>query len=533
MIVIDILIKNGRIINGTGNPWFKGNIAIKDGKIMKVGHISTSDAKRIIDVERLIVAPGFIDIHSHSDIVWLERPTADEKVLQGVTTELIGQCGFSVAPIKEKCKEEYRQLVMGVLGNTDVEWNWNTLAEYLAVFELQGIAVNIASSVGHGVIRFCTMGMDNRPPTNSEIEEMKQSVAKCFIDGAFAFSTGLIYPPLTFASTEEIIELCKVVKSYNGFLSIHMRNESDKVIESIHEVIKIGKETGIPIEISHFKAAGKQNWGKVTQTLKLVEDARAIDIDITVDQYPYTAGSTTLTAILPPWVHVGGKEKLIQRLKDQETREQIKKEIKEGNDWDNYAKASGWDGILITSVKTDQNKDLEGKTLSEIAEMQGTNDPAETAFNLLIEEDAAVSMVLFFMDEDDVKTVMKHQVQMVGTDSIIIGKYHPRAIASYPKILKQYVRENAVLTLPEAIRKMTSLPAQKIGLQDRGLLLSGFAADLTIFDATEINDIATYNNPLQFPKGIKFVIVNGELVVEEGKHTRTLPGRILRRTDYL
>jgi N-acyl-D-amino-acid deacylase len=292
--LLDMLVTNGRIINGTGNPWFKGDIAIQNGKIVKIGKVSTSNSRKIIDAEKLIVAPGFIDIHSHSDIVWLERPTADEKVLQGVTTELIGQCGFSVAPIKEECKEEYKQLVMGVLGNTGVEWNWNTLAEYLALFEIQGIAVNIASSVGHGVIRFCTMGMDNRPPINEELEEMKQSVAKCFNDGAFAFSTGLIYPPLTFASTEEIIELCKVAHSYNGFLSIHMRNESDKVIESIHEVIKIGKETGIPIEISHFKAAGKQNWGKVTQTLKLVEDARGGSIPIYSGKHNTNRDSSSL-----------------------------------------------------------------------------------------------------------------------------------------------------------------------------------------------------------------------------------------------
>ncbi|MFX1518364.1 MAG: amidohydrolase family protein [Promethearchaeota archaeon] len=531
--MLDILIKNGRIINGTGNPWFKGDVAIQDGRIAKIGHISKSEAKKTIDAEKLIVSPGFIDIHSHSDIIWLARPTADEKILQGVTTELIGQCGFSVAPIKEECKEEYKQLVMGVLGNT-IPWNWNTLTEYLAVFEFQGIAVNIASSVGHGIIRFCAMGMENRSPTSDEMNEMKQNVAQCFEEGAFAFSTGLIYPPLTFATTEEIIELCKVAAHHDGFLSIHMRNESDKVIESVHEVIKIGKETGIPIEISHFKAAGKQNWGKVAQTLKLVEDAREMDIDITVDQYPYTAGSTTLTAILPPWVHVGGKNELLQRLKNRETREQIKQEIeKEGADWDNYAKASGWDGILITSVKTEQNKDLEGKTLSEIAEIKGVEDPAEAAFDLIIEEEAAVSMVLFFMDENDVTTVLSHSLQMVGTDSIIIGKYHPRAIASYPKILRQYVREKEVLTLPEAIRKMTSLPAQKIGLEDRGLLLPGFAADIIIFDAKTISDTATYVDPHQFPKGIEFVIVNGEPVVEERKHTGALPGKVLRKTDYL
>jgi N-acyl-D-amino-acid deacylase len=325
-----------------------------------------------------------------------------------------------------------------------------------------------------------------------------------------------------------------VIARYDGLLSIHMRNESDKVIESVHEVIEIGKETKIPIEISHFKAAGKQNWGKVAQTLKLVEDAREMDIDITVDQYPYTAGSTTLTAILPPWVHIGGKEELLQRLKNRETREQIKKEIEEeGADWDNYAKASGWDGILITSVKTEPNKYLEGKTLSEIAEIKGADDPAEAAFDLIIEEETAVSMVLFFMDENDVTTVLSHPLQMVGTDSIITGKYHPRAIASYPRILSQYVREKEVLTLPEAIRKMTSLPAQKIGLEDRGLLLPGFAADITIFDTKTISDTATYVDPHQFPKGIEFVIVNGELVVEEEKHTGVLSGKVLRKTDYL
>jgi len=527
--LFDVIIKNGTVIDGTGNPWFKADLGVKDERIVEIGRLNRAEAEIVLEAKDLVVCPGFIDMHSHSDLMWLANPRAEAKIMQGVTTELLGQDGISVAPVSKPNIEVIKGLWSGVMGRAEVEWDWSTIGEYLSRFERQGVAVNVATYVPHGNVRIEVMGMEDRSPTDSELKLMKELVEESMKDGAVGLSTGLIYVPCIYAKTDELIELCKVVAKYSGIFGVHMRNEGDQLIESVQEVISIGEKSGTPVQINHFKAAGEKNWGKVAEAFKIIEEARAKGVDITCDQYPYTAGSTTLTAILPPWVREGGVNKIIQRLKDPEQRLRIKKDIQTGvPGWDNQVAYGGWDGIIITSVASRKNKGLEGKTISEIAQLQKKSQ-ADAAFDLLIEENTDVGMVIFCMTEQDVRTVMKHHIQMVGTDGLLgDGKPHPRAYGTYPRILGKYVREEKVLTLEEAIRKMTSFPAQRLGLKDRGLIMEEMYADVVVFNPKTIVDVATYENPIQYPIGVEYVLVNGEIVVDKGKHTGAVPGKVLR-----
>ncbi len=524
----DMLILNGRVVDGTGNPWFRADIGIKAGRIVKIGSLASASANKIIDARNLIVSPGFIDIHSHSDFALIKDPKAESKIMQGVTTEVIGNCGLSTAPIRENTRgllEKYLEPI-----RFKVKLNWFTIGEYLNQLEKQGIGLNVATLVGHGTIRIAVMGFDNRLPTKEELDDMKLLVSQSMEDGAFGMSSGLIYPPGCYSNTRELIELCKVVGKYGGIYTTHIRDEEDALIESVKEAIEIGKLSGIPVHISHHKAAGRANWGKVKETLNLMDEAREKGIDVTCDQYPYAASCTFLSTVIPIWAHEGGTGKLIARLKDPEIRRRLAKEIEEG--------IPEWDKIMIVSVSSEKNKNFEGKTIAEISEAVGKN-PADVTFDLLIEEEATVMAVFFEMCEEDVCTVMKHPVTMIGSDGLavtpsgILGevKQHPRSYGTFPRVLGKYVREERVLTLEEAIRKMTSFPAQRLGFRDRGLIREGFWADITIFDPSEIVDKATYTDPHQFPEGIKYVIVNGELVVEDGKHTGTLAGKVLRLNE--
>ncbi len=529
--MFDILIKNGFIIDGSGNPWFKADIAIEEGKICKIGRISISEADEIIDASGLIVAPGFIDMHSHSDFFLLINPRSESKIRQGITTEVIGNCGFSIAPLKPD-KIEIMKKEIGVLAD-EVTWDWSTFKEYINKLTRQGSSVNVAPLVGHGTLRLNVMEYENRDPTKDELDEMKALLAESLEAGAFGMSTGLIYAPGSYAKTEEIIELARVASEYGGIYTSHIRNESDKLLEAVKEAIKIGKNANIPVEISHMKSAGKQNWGKVKEALRLLKLAREESIEVTCDFYPYTAGSTGLAACLPPWVHEGGIEEMLKKLQDPALREKIKKDIEEGIEgWENLAKSAGWDRIVISYCE--RNKEYEGLSISEIAKIRGTN-PFDAMFDLLIEEEAVVGIILHMMSEDDMKYVMKHPLSMVGTDGegyapygpLARGKPHPRNYGTFPRILGKYVKEEKVLTLQDAIRKMTSMPAQKLGLLDRGLIREGFWADIVIFDPLKISDKATFSNPHQYPTGIEYVIVNGVKVIEKGKHTGELPGKVL------
>ena len=529
--MFDVIIKNGKVIDGAGNPWFKADVGINGQRISAIGRLSAEKASEIIDADGLVVSPGFIDMHSHSDFELLVNPNAESKIRQGITTEVIGNCGGSAAPLNDLMKEETRK-TESLIEEAELQLDWSTMKDYLNRLGRQGVAVNVVPLVGHANLRVCTMGFVDRSPTKTELEEMKKRLAQAMEEGAFGISTGLIYPPGCYAETDELIELSRVVASHGGIYASHIRDEGEKMLESVKEAIEIGEEAGLPVEISHHKAEGKANWGKVKESLKMIEDVRGRGIDITCDVYPYVAASTVLSAELPQWAHEGGTEKLVQRLTSAETRDRLSREMREESpDRASLLEAGIWDVTQIARCKN--HPDLEGKTVSEIAQTKHI-DPFELVFDLLI-DDAAISIVCFVMCEDDVCTVLRHPVSMIGTDASAVapygvlgkGKPHPRSYGSFPRVLGKYVREERILTLENAIRKMTSLPAQKLGLRDRGIIREGMRADITIFNSETVTDRATYQNPHQYPDGIEYVIVNGKIAVRERGHTGALAGRVM------
>ncbi len=525
------MIRGGIVVDGTGSPWFRADVGIDGGKISKVGDIRGVRPEEAIDARGLVVCPGFIDMHSHSDLTLLKSPMSEQKVRQGVTTELLGQDGFSVAPVRKETVSQLRAFVAGLLGELDKEWSWTSLGDYFTALEERGIATNVASYVGHATVRVAAMGFEERAPDREEREDMKGLTAQAMREGAVGLSSGLVYPPSCYATTDELVELSQVVAQYGGIYTSHIRGESDTLVESLEEALTIGRRAEIPVHISHHKASGRNNWGKVKTTLGMIDKARGEGLDVTCDQYPYTAGSTMLGVIIPPWAHQGGVDGLIRRLRDPEMRSRLRKDMKEGvPGWSSYLKAAGWENILITYCK--KSKELEGKTLAQIANEKG-KDPFDIAFDLFIEENAAVSIALFYLSEDDVRTVMRHPTVMVGTDGLLGGKPHPRVYGTYPRILGRYVRDEGVLTLEDAVRKMTSLPAQRLGLWDRGILQEGFWADITVFDPKTVLDKATFTEPHQFPLGIEYVIINGSIVLEKGSQRRIYPSKVLRkRSQY-
>jgi len=527
----DVLIRNGRIVDGTGNPWFRADVGIKDGRIAKIGDLKRANDEKVIDASGLVVSPGFIDIHTHSDTTLLINPTGDAHIMQGVTTNLTGNCGGSAAPVSDYTRTRYEE----ELRRNNIEMDWTTLGEFLNKVEKKGVSINIGTLVGNATVRMAVMGMERRAPTAKELEEMKRLVAEAMEDGAFGLSTGLFYAPSGYADTEEVVELAKVAARYGGIYATHIRGEGDPLIEAVREAITIGERAGIPVEIAHHKAMGKKNWGKVRETLRMMGEAWKRGVEITCDVYAWRAGATSLTATLPHWVHEGGTPKLISRLKDPETRQRIKKDMAEGlPEWESVVHEIGWENVMISSCQ--KHREYEGKMVANLAAVKGV-DPYDFAFDLLIEGEGQTGMIIFGMTEEDVVTVLKSPFSMIGSDSSAIapgeGKPHPRTFGNFVKVLGEYVRERGVLTLEGAVRKMTSMPAQKLGLLDRGLLREGAWADVVVFDPETVASRATYMDPQQFPVGVNWVIVNGIVTVEEGKHTGARAGKVLRRPVLL
>ncbi len=533
----NIIIKNGKVVSGTGNPWFKADVGIKNHKIVKIGKLVSSKAERVIDVKGLVVCPGFIDAHSHSDMVIPFNPGVESTIRQGITTLITGNCGSTLAPVDEATRDLLiKHVSPHVPKDVKLEIPWKSFREYLDYEERLRVASNVGHLVGHGTVRIAVMGFENRPPTMNELEEMRRLVAEAMKAGALGMSTGLIYPPGIYAKTDEIIELAKVVTKYGGVYTSHIRGEGKTLIESVKEAVEIGEKAGLPVEISHHKASGRQYWGKTSETLKLIEEARSRGVDITCDQYPYTAGMTSLVTLLPPWVHEGGMPKLLNRLRSSEERKKIRWDIEKGlPEWENMAMANGWESIRIGSVNTDKNRLLEGKNLVEVVKEMKKPDEFTAIFDLLLEEEGQVTMIVFSQNEEDVRRVMKSPFQMVGTDSwsvapygvMSVGKPHPRFYGTYPRLLGRYVREARLLTLEEAIRKMTSFPAQKFRLRDRGIIMEGAWADIVIFNPEQIIDKATYDDPHKYPTGIEYVLVNGQVIIEKGTNTGVRAGKIL------
>jgi N-acyl-D-amino-acid deacylase len=517
--MLDLVLKNGRIVDGTGNPWFFGDIGIKDGTIVEVGKVNQEEPE-VLDVRGQVISPGFIDGHCHSDLMILDNPRSEIKLQQGVTTEVVGNCGMTPAPFAPKNLELLQSYVEPVLGRTQREWSWETIERYLCSLHEAKPSENVATYVGHGTLRIAVMGFEDRPASTGELSRMKNLLEESLQAGAIGLSLGLMYAPGSYTAREELEQLCSLLPRYDGLLATHIRGEGNSLISSVGEVIWIAEQCGCPLQISHLKAAGRSNWGSVAEAMELVEDARSRGLDVACDVYPYTAGSTSLTTLLPPWALEGGISRTLKRLKEPTSRQRIKEELgHEHDDWDNLMASTGWESAYISSLSNGDSTDLEGKNIYEVSESRGL-DPADCMMDLLLGQDGKVSMVFFHMTEPDVEQVLSWDRSLIASDSLHdqARKPHPRLYGTFPHVLARYVREKKLLSLEDAVRKMTSFPARRFRLGRRGLIVPGYAADVVVFDPDEVSDEATYDDPKRFPKGISRVLVNGIQVILSGAH---------------
>ena len=532
----DLIISHGTVIDGSGRPRFNADVGIKADRIAKIGNLRGATAARTVDARGMIVAPGFIDMLGQSEQYVLIDPRAMSKVMMGVTTEITGE-GESIAPLNDRILKEQEDFNRRYHLTVD----WRTLGEYFTRLEKQGAGINLGTFVGATQVREYVLGYDDRPPTANELEQMKKLVAEAMKDGALGVSTSLQYVPARFAKTDEIVELAKVAHQYGGIYISHQRSEANAIDDSMKEVFEIARRARIPAEIWHFKTAYKKNWGRMPKMLRRIENARKQGLKITADVYPYVAGSTSLSACLPPWALEGGTDKMVARLKDAETRRRLKLEISnDAKDWENiYLGSGGPSGILIGSVTNRELESWQGKRLSEIAAAQN-KDPLDALFDFIIADHGQTGAIFFMMSEADMKAALKSPFVSICTDSgaraadgpLAGSKSHPRGWGTYPRILGRYVRDEKLMSLEQAIRKMTGLSAAKVGLKDRGLIRHGYFADVTIFDPRTVIDRATFEEPNQYPVGINYVIVNGQLEVDNGKRTPALAGRPLRGPGY-
>ena len=496
----DIIIKHGKIIDGTGNPWFYGDVAIKNGKVISIGDLNSWQAFKVINATGLVVAPGFIDVHTHIENDEAKNPYATNFIMDGVTTVITGNCGSSHVDIKK----------------------------YLSFIDSLHLSINVATLIGHNDVREAVMGDANRAPTTEELDSMKALVAKAMREGAVGFSTGLIYIPGTYSNTNEIVALAKVAAQYNGVYSTHMRNESDSVTQAIDEALTVAKEANIPLEISHFKVGGQQNWGRSKQTLAMVKQAREQGLDVTIDQYPYTASSTSLSTLLPDWILADNSDSIKTRLENPEIKKQA---IDYMLDKLHHRKLKHFNYAVVAYYKADTT--MNGKSIEQVNlamhRKHKAKYEAQTVIDMMLQGGAG--MVFHGMSEDDVQYIMQYPFSMFACDASIRvfgqGVPHPRGYGTNARVLGKYVRDKKVLTLEEAIRRMTSLPAQKFHFNDRGLLLPGYAADIVVFDANTVNDLSTYEKPHQYSTGFKYVLVNGNITVENGQPNETRAGVVL------
>ena len=515
----DVLIRNGHVYDGAGNPWVDADVAIRGDRIVNIGRDLKGKAKRTIDAQGLAVSPGFFDMHTHSDLSLLVDGTAQSKIRQGVTTEILGEAS-SVAPVCPAVKAE------AAAGDADlhIKRDWNDLNGYFRKLLRQGVSLNVGTYVAGGTVRACAMGYAMREPTPAELEKEKSLVAAAMKQGALGLSTGMIYPPGSYAKTDELVELAKVASQYGGIYTSHIRNESSHLLDAIQETITIAEQGHIPVHILHIKASGKANWGRIKDAVNLIDQARARGLEISADQYPYIASSTTLTTAVPQWAMEGGTAKLVERLHDPAQRARIREAIVQSNA--DHTKQ------IVASLRSPGNQQYEGHSIAEIAEMRH-EDPADTILNLLSEENGRVLMVFFTMSEDDVQYAMKQPWVSLGSDGTAVrpegllgrDKPHPRYYGATARLLGHYVRDEHVLTLEDAIRKMTSLAASQLGVHDRGLLAPGYKADVVVFDPATVADKATFADPHQYAVGVKFVLVNGKVVINDGEHTGARPGQ--------
>jgi N-acyl-D-aspartate/D-glutamate deacylase len=528
----DLIIRNGRIIDGTGSPWYSGDVAIRDGRIAAVGALVDAKSETTIDAAGMVVTPGFIDMLGQSDLSILVNPRLPSKIFQGITTEITGE-GSSAAPLNDSIIAADR---VGY-DHYKLTPDWRTFSEYFARLERQRIGINVADYVGATQIRRMVLGEVDRTPTASELEQMRELVRQAMRDGAVGVSTSLQYPPAPYAKTEELIALAAEAARYGGVYATHMRSESDEIIPALDEAIRIGREARIPVEVWHLKVAGQRNWGRMPEVVAKIESARRAGVDIAADTYAYPAWFNSLSAMVPPWAHDGGTAKLLARLRDPAARRRIRRDMETAGSWENNAwqEISGPEAILIGAVQNPALLRLQGKTLAAVAKEKKA-DPIDALLDLLIEDQGYTSVAVFGMAEKDVALALRQPWVSINNDSQgtapdgILGQEHPhpRAYGTFPRILRKYVREEKALTLEDAIRKFTSLPAQRMRLGDRGVLKAGMWADVVVFDPAQVRDLATFAKPNQLSEGMRWVLVNGVPVIADGKATGALPGKVLR-----
>jgi N-acyl-D-amino-acid deacylase len=526
--VLDLKIEGAQVIDGTGRPGARADVGIKDDRITAIGDLHREPAGSNLHASGKVVAPGFIDMHSHSDWRLWENRRAESKVRQGVTTEVVGNCGFSPAPVSDEFLADLRGFALHVPAGMD--FHWRSVGDYLKAFDASGTALNVAQLIGHGTLRVAAMGFARRSPTSAELSRMQKLLADGIEDGAWGLSTGLIYAPGSYATTEEIVALATVAGRHRGFYASHIRGEGATLLDAVQEAIHIGREADLPVQISHVKAAGRPNWGKVADALALVDAARDEGLDVMADVYPYTASSTMLRALLPDWALEGGIDAMLERLTDPDVRARIRRDVEAPPTGQSLLDRIGWENVMVSSCT--RRKDAEGKRISELAASRGM-DALDAALELIVAEGGRGSMILFQLDERDLRRALVHEAVMIGSDGsalapyLAAGKPHPRSYGTFPRVLGEYAREERVLTLPQAIHKMTALPARRLGLKDRGVVAVGARADLVVFDPRRVADRATYQEPHQYPSGIEHVLVNGSFVIKDGAHTGSLPGRLL------
>jgi len=533
---LDLVITNAHIIDGTGSPWYSGDIGIQGGRIAAIGNLSGVARARTIDAQGKVVAPGFIDMLGQSELTILVDPRLPSKIYQGITTEVTGE-GGSAAPLNEALVAGDRE----TYEHYHITPDWRTLAQYFGRLEKQGIGINLASYVGATQVRRMVLGDDDKQPSEQQLDQMKELVVKAMQEGAVGLSTSLEYAPAPYAKTDELIALAAEASKFGGIYATHMRNEGDAVLPAIDEALRIGREGHIPVEIWHIKVAGKGNWGRMPEVVRKINQARAAGVDVTADSYAYTAWFNSFSAFVPPWAHDGGDAKLVERLKDPATRTRIRKDMMTpSNDWDNeWQEIPGPESVLIGVVHNPQLLPLQGKTLADVAKLWH-KDPIDALCDLLVQDNAVTEVAVFGMSEPDVVLALQQPWVSIDNDSSgtapagLLGQEHPhpRAYGTFPRILRKYVRQEHKLTLEDAIRKFSALPAQRMRFTDRGVLKEGMWADIVIFDPATIHDVATFDNPNQLSQGMEYVLVNGVPVIDQGQMTGARPGKVLRGAGY-
>jgi N-acyl-D-amino-acid deacylase len=540
--MFDIIIHNGKIVDGSGQKAYPADIGIENGRITEISPGLEAESQEIINADGYMVSPGFIDMHSHSDFTLLVHPEAESKIRQGVTTELVGNCGGSPAPVPDEHFDDFMQYMIG-LGSlyqktlVPRDWKWRTLSQFYDELEKKGVAVNVAPLVGHSTLRAAVMGYESGPPSSDELQQMKRLLEIELDQGAFGMSTGLIYHPGAFADRDELTELAGLIRSYDGIYTTHIRSEGKYLHVAVDEALHVAERSGASVEISHLKCEVPANWGKAGSALSRINRSRQNGFQVDFDQYPYLAYQCGLLEIFPTWAKENGAGPMIDALRDKALRQKVVQDMTQPPyDWDNPMDGLEWDQIRLNGFNRETNQELEGLTVARIAEHMAI-PPLEAVFRLFEVERGGLSMIVFSMNEEEVIEIMRHPAGIIGSDGCAVAPYgltgarkvHPRFYGTFPRILGRYVREKKVLTLEQAIYKMTGRPARKLQLKDRGLLQIGYQADIVVFDETQITDTATFENPHQYPKGIHHVLVNGQPVIANGEHTGRLPGKVLKR----